>query len=123
MRWGWLLPDASYEVLYDGWERQSHEPRHGRPPLVIRGVYSAAMAMMRARARYLGAVDEEAMAGAGGQATIGGRAAAAARVGASGGRAAGVGASNVGTARVGTGASRTTAANRGTAAHRQRTAD
>ena len=57
MRWGWLLPDASYQVLYDGWERQPYRPRHGKPPFVIRGAYSAAMAFSRARERYLGAVE------------------------------------------------------------------
>ena len=99
MRWGWLLPDASYEVLYEGWERQSYEPRHGRPPFVIRGVYSAAMAMVRARARYLGAVDEEAVVGARAQVTMGGRAGARAVKGSAPGlrAAAGLGASGLST--------------------------
>ena len=97
-----MLPDASYEVLYDGWERQSYEPRHGRPPFVIRGVYSAAMAMVRARARYLGAVDEEAVAGARAQVTMGGRAAARAVKGSAPGirATAGVGASGLGASSV-----------------------
>ena len=60
---GWLLPDASYQGL-DGWERQIYRPRHGKPPRLIRGAYSAAMALTRARARYLGAVDDEVLAGA-----------------------------------------------------------
>ncbi|HEX9065675.1 MAG TPA: hypothetical protein VF843_11245 [Streptosporangiaceae bacterium] len=80
MRWGWLLPDASYQVLYDGWERQSYRPRHGKPPFVIRGAYSAAMAFSRARERYLGAADEEFLAGAAaGQSPAAGARAAAGR--------------------------------------------
>lgn len=64
---GWLLPDASHQVLFEGWDRQQYRPRHGKPPLVVRGAYSAAGAIGRARERYLGTVEEEAMAGAAGR--------------------------------------------------------
>lgn len=82
MRWGWLLPDSSDQVLFEGWQRQSYRPRHGRPPFVVRGAYSAAMVFSRARERYLGVVDEEPAAGqaAGSAATIGARATAGSRV-------------------------------------------
>src|SRR5689334_20375781 len=63
---GWLLPDSSYQALIEGWDRQHYRPRHGRPPLVVRGASSAASAIGRARERYLGAPDEESLAGASG---------------------------------------------------------
>jgi hypothetical protein len=61
---GWLLPDASDQVLFEGWDRQHYRPRHGRPPLMVRGAYTAASAIERARVRYLGAAEEEGLAGA-----------------------------------------------------------
>src|SRR5258708_19837468 len=64
---GWLLADASYQALFEGWDRQHYRPRHGRPPLVVRGASSAASAIGRARERYLGAADEESLAGASGR--------------------------------------------------------
>ena len=64
---GWLLPDASHQVLFEGWDRQQYRPRHGKPPLVVRGVYTAAAASGRARERYLGTVEEEARVGATGR--------------------------------------------------------
>jgi hypothetical protein len=67
MRFGWLLPDASHQVLFEGWDRQHYRPRHGKPPLVVRGAYTAAEAISRARERYLGTVEEEARAGATGR--------------------------------------------------------
>ena len=67
MRLGWLLPDASHQVLFEGWDRQQYRPRHGRPPLVVRGAYSAAGALGRARERYLGTVEEEVMVSATGR--------------------------------------------------------
>ena len=82
MRWGWLLPDASYEVLYDGWRRRSYQPRHGKRPFAIRGAYSLAMVLWRARERYLGAVEQESLAGAS-AGSVGTRGAAGARAAAS----------------------------------------
>lgn len=64
---GWLLPDASYQALIEGWDRQHYRPRHGRPPLVVRGASSAASVLGRARERYLGAAEEESLAGAPGR--------------------------------------------------------
>jgi len=64
---GWLLPDASYQVLFEGWNRQQYRPRHGKPPLVVRGAHSAATAIGKARERYLGTVEEEARSGATGR--------------------------------------------------------
>jgi hypothetical protein len=64
---GWLLPDASYQVLFEGWDRQQYRPRHGKPPLVVRGAYSAAVAFGRARERYLGTIEDEARSGAPGR--------------------------------------------------------
>ena len=60
---GWLLPDSTYQALLEGWDRQHYRPKHGRPPLVIRGASSAASAIGRARERYLGSADEEGLAG------------------------------------------------------------
>ena len=62
---GWLLPDASYQVLEEGWGRHTYRPRHGRAPLLVRTAYSAATALSRARGRYLGMVDDDVVAGAG----------------------------------------------------------
>lgn len=50
----WLLPDVSYRVLFDGWDRSPYLPRHGRPPLLARMAYSAAATVSAARERYLG---------------------------------------------------------------------
>jgi hypothetical protein len=58
MRFGWLLPDASYEALSESWTRTAYRPRHGKPPLAVRSACTAAMAISRARERYLGAVDD-----------------------------------------------------------------
>ena len=126
MRWGWLLPDASYQVLYDGWERQPYRPRHGRTPFVIRGAYSAAMAFSRARERYLGAGEDDFAAGVGVQApavtrtAASARTAAGARVVAGAGAGGGAGAS----ALAGTRAAGVSAASLGAAAGRRpRSAD
>ena len=64
---GWLMPDGSHQALFEGWDRQHYRPRHGRPPLVVRGAYSAASVIGRARERYLGAGEEESLAGAPGR--------------------------------------------------------
>jgi len=56
---GWLLPDASVEESSAGWRRPRYRPRHGRPPLAVRGALCAASAVGRARERYLGAGDDE----------------------------------------------------------------
>ncbi|HEX6930603.1 MAG TPA: hypothetical protein VF162_00560 [Streptosporangiaceae bacterium] len=55
---GWLLPDGNHQVLFEGWDRQHYRPRHGKPPFMVRGAYTAASAIGRARVRYLGAEDE-----------------------------------------------------------------
>ena len=59
----WLLPDASHETQLDGWTRAGYRPRHGKPPVAIRGVQSAAIVLGRARQRYLGAADEDGVSG------------------------------------------------------------
>jgi len=64
---GWLMPDATHQALFEGWDRQHYRPRHGRPPLVVRGAHSAASVIGRARERYLGAGEEESLAGASGR--------------------------------------------------------
>lgn len=117
MRWGWLLPDASYQVIDDCWERHSYRPRHGKPPFMLRGAYSAVTAFSRARGRYLGAIDEDAVAGASaGTATLGARAAGGARAVAGAGAGAramaGTGAGSRAAAGVGAAASVGTAARR-----------
>jgi hypothetical protein len=67
MLFSWLLPDASYQVLFEGWDRQQYRPKHGKPPLAVRGAYSAAAVIGRARERYLGTAEDEALSGAGGR--------------------------------------------------------
>jgi len=69
---GWLLPDVSHQALFEGWDRQQYRPRHGKPPFMVRGAYSAVTAIGRARVRYLGAAEEEGLAGAAAGATAGG---------------------------------------------------
>jgi hypothetical protein len=32
----WLLPQAGATVLTDGWSRTVYQPRHVRPPLILR---------------------------------------------------------------------------------------
>ena len=59
MRFGWLLPNASYQALPEGWSRTAYRPRHGKPPLAVRSACSAATAVSRVRERYLGVADEE----------------------------------------------------------------
>ena len=61
---GWLLPDATHQVLFEGWDRQQYRPRHGKAPIMVRGAHTAASAIERARVRYLGAAEEEGLAGA-----------------------------------------------------------
>ncbi len=61
---GWLLPDRSYLVLREGWDRPAYRPRHGRPPLVARAGQGLASAFLVARERYLGAAEEDAMTSA-----------------------------------------------------------
>jgi len=56
---GWLLPDVGTGESLAGLRRPRYRPRHGRPPLAVRGALSAASALGRARERYLGAGDDE----------------------------------------------------------------
>jgi hypothetical protein len=63
---GWLLPDAAHQVLFEGWDRQHYRPRHGKPPIMVRGAHTAATAIGRARVRYLGTADEAGVAGTAG---------------------------------------------------------
>lgn len=66
---GWLLPDASHQVLFEGWDRLQYRPRHGKTPFMVRSAYSAVSAIGRARVRYLGAAEEEGLPGAAAGAT------------------------------------------------------
>lgn len=61
---GWLLPDSSYEVLHEGWERPPYRPRHGKPPLYVRAGQAVSTAVTVARERYWGAAEEDALTGA-----------------------------------------------------------
>jgi len=58
---GWLLPDAGALESMAGLRRPRYRPRHGRPPLAVRGALCAASAVSRARERYLGAGDDEGL--------------------------------------------------------------
>ena len=54
----WLLPDASYLVLFEGWGRPPYVPRHGKPPLPVRMARRAAVAITAARERERAAYAE-----------------------------------------------------------------
>jgi hypothetical protein len=57
----WLLPDSSYTLLHDGWKRPIYQPKHCRPPLVVRVWLALGAVVADARDRYLDLGDEEAM--------------------------------------------------------------
>ena len=57
----WMLPDASYLVLFEGWNRTPYRPRHGKPPLPARLAGSAAALVSAARERYLGTSDSDGL--------------------------------------------------------------
>jgi len=59
----WLLPDASYLVLFEGWHRAPYQPRHGKPPLLARVARSAAALVGAARERYLGTSGSDGLPG------------------------------------------------------------
>lgn len=50
----WLLPDASYVVLFEDWRRRPYLPRHGRPPMLARAVRLVARVLSVAGERYTG---------------------------------------------------------------------
>jgi hypothetical protein len=50
----WLLPDASDGVLDDSWTRSSYQPRHSKPPVIVRAGQGAAVTVSALRQRYLG---------------------------------------------------------------------
>jgi hypothetical protein len=64
MRLGWLLPDPAQDVLFDGWKKPPYQPRHGKPPAVLRATRSAVTVVVPVLDRYLGASGEEAVPGA-----------------------------------------------------------
>jgi hypothetical protein len=53
MRLAWLLPDASDEVLREGWTKNAYQCRHGRPPLIVRAGRAGGGALSSARNWYL----------------------------------------------------------------------
>ncbi|HXS63182.1 MAG TPA: hypothetical protein VN767_09910 [Streptosporangiaceae bacterium] len=55
----WLLPDASCSEQPDGWTRRDYRPRHGKPPLAVRGWHAAAGIALAAQRRYLEDLPEE----------------------------------------------------------------
>jgi hypothetical protein len=54
MLFAWLLPDASYVVLFEDWRRRPYLARHGKPPLLARAVRSVAGAVSVVGERYTG---------------------------------------------------------------------
>jgi hypothetical protein len=58
----WLLPDASYSEQREGWTRRDYRPRHGKPPLAVRGWRAAAGIALTVQHRYLDLPEEESMA-------------------------------------------------------------
>ena len=58
MRLDWLLP-ASFAEPAESWRRDAYRPRHGRPPLAVRGAQTAATVVARARIRYLGVAEDD----------------------------------------------------------------
>lgn len=63
MHLGWIVPDPSQEVLYDGWKKPPYRPRHGKPPAVLRATRSAVLVVGPVLDRYLGAGGKEAVRG------------------------------------------------------------
>jgi hypothetical protein len=61
---GWLLPESSYAVLREGWDRAAYRPKHGKPPLLVRAGQAVASAAAVARERYRGAAEEDTMTSA-----------------------------------------------------------
>lgn len=61
---GWLLPESSYAVLREGWERAAYRPKHGKPPLLVRAGQAVASAAAVARERYWGAAEEDTITSA-----------------------------------------------------------
>jgi hypothetical protein len=59
----WLLPDASYLVLFDGWRKPPYRPRHGKPPLPARMVHLAAGLISAIAERYLGTSPSDGLPG------------------------------------------------------------
>lgn len=57
----WLLPDSSYKVLRDGWNRPTYRPRHSRPPQLVRAWEALSAFLIDARDKYLGVGEEDAM--------------------------------------------------------------
>jgi|HubBroStandDraft_5_1064220.scaffolds.fasta_scaffold603131_2 hypothetical protein len=53
MRLAWLLPDASDEVLREGWTKDAYQCRHGKPPLIVRAGRASGVALSGARNWYL----------------------------------------------------------------------
>jgi hypothetical protein len=54
MLFAWLLPDASYLVLFEGWRPGPYSPRHGKPPLLARMARSVTGLVSAVRERYAG---------------------------------------------------------------------
>jgi len=50
----WLLPESNCPALSDGWARSAYQPRHGKPPLIVRAGRAAAITVEVAWDRYLG---------------------------------------------------------------------
>lgn len=57
----WLLPDSSYKVLRDGWNRPTYRPRHCRPPLVVRTWQALSAFLVNACDKYLDIGEEDTM--------------------------------------------------------------
>ena len=55
----WLLPDVSYDEQRVGWTRRDYQPRHGKPPLAVRGWQAAAGVALAAQRRYRDLPEEE----------------------------------------------------------------
>lgn len=58
----WLLPDASFGERHEGWTRRNYRPRHGRPPLPVRGWQAAANVALAVQRRHLDIPEGESMA-------------------------------------------------------------
>ena len=58
---GWLLPDSSYALLREGWNRPIYRPKHCKPPLIGRAGQALGTFLVQARDRYLEFGDDEPM--------------------------------------------------------------
>jgi hypothetical protein len=54
----WLLPEASYPAAREGWTRPPYQPRHGKPPPIMRAGLAAMAAGAVLGRRFFGDAED-----------------------------------------------------------------